>query len=88
MLGCYEKLHFVYRRLAGARGTPLVFMNVHLHCTDDSNYLHISATTLTVAKWHPFVKWSISFSGHNSNNGNIKMRNFALVIIICNMLVD
>ena len=29
-----------------------------------------------------------SFSGHRSNNDNIKTRNFTLVIIICNRIVD
>ena len=69
-------------------GILLVSVNVHLRCTDDSKYFHISATMLTVTKWHIFVKWSISFSGHNSNNDNIETRKFTLVIIICNILVD
>ena len=50
VLGRCEKLH--------------LFTGLHLGpvCgTDDSDYFHISATVLTVAKWHMFVKLPISF---------------------------
>ena len=55
--------------------------------TDDSDYFHISATMLTVVKWH-ICKVAHFFLSHKSNNGHIKTRNFTIVIIICNILVD